>query len=73
MTRYHDNYELRVVKIGIFPNINLEDVFMCTDPHATKEKGRATSVHSTTRTPWRNQPFPSTAEFDSIATGMKAI
>ena len=62
-----------VVKMGIFPYINQEDVFMCTDPHTTKERQRATSVHSTTRTPWKTQPFPSTAEIGSIASGMTAM
>ena len=46
---------------------------MCTDRHATKEGQGATSVHSTTRTPWKTQPFPSTAEIDSISSGMTAI
>ena len=43
---------------------------MCTDPHATKERQK---VHSTTRTPWKAQPFPSTAEIDSIVPGMTTI
>ena len=46
---------------------------MCTDQHATKEKQKATSVHSTKRTPWKTQPFPTTAEIDSIAPGITAI
>ena len=47
---------------------------MCTDQHATKEKQKATSLHSTkTTTRWMTQPFPTTAEIDSIATGMTAI
>ena len=46
---------------------------MCTDQHATKEKPKATSVHSTTRTPWKTQPFPTTAEIVSIAPGITAI
>ncbi|XP_074629492.1 uncharacterized protein LOC141887090 isoform X2 [Acropora palmata] len=54
-------------KIEIFRHINLEDVFMCTDPNAIKERQRATSVHSTTITPWKTQLFPSTAGIDSIA------
>ena len=60
-------------KIGTFPYTNLEDVFMCTDRDATKERQKATSVHSTNGTPWKTQPFPSTAEVDSIAPGMTAI
>ena len=60
-------------KIGIFPYTNLEDDFMCTDLHATKKGQGATSVHSITRTRWKTQPFPSTAEIDSIASGMTAI
>ena len=43
---------------------------MCTDPHATKERQKATPVHSTTRISWMSQPFPSTAEIGSIASGM---
>ncbi|XP_074629495.1 uncharacterized protein LOC141887090 isoform X5 [Acropora palmata] len=39
------------------------------DPHATKERQKVTQVHSTTRTPWKAQPFPSTAEIDSIVPG----
>ena len=46
---------------------------MCTGKHATKERRRATSVHSATRSPWKTQPFPSTAEIGSIASGMTAI
>ena len=60
-------------KIEIFPYINLENAFMCTDRHATKEGQGATSVHSITRTLWKTQPFPSTAEIDWIAPGMTAI
>ncbi|XP_015760613.1 PREDICTED: uncharacterized protein LOC107339810 isoform X5 [Acropora digitifera] len=37
-----------------------------SNPEATKERGRATSVHSTTRTRWKTQSLPSTAEIDSI-------
>ncbi|XP_015760631.1 PREDICTED: uncharacterized protein LOC107339813 isoform X7 [Acropora digitifera] len=36
------------------------------DSHATKEKQKATSVHSTTKTPGKSQRFFSTAEIDSI-------
>ena len=72
-TRYHGSYERRVVRIGIFPYINLEDVFMCTDPQATKEREKPTSVHSSTRTQWKTQPFPYTAQIDPIAPGMTAI
>ena len=46
---------------------------MCTDRHATKERHGATSVHSITRTRWKTQPFPSTAELASIAPGMTVI
>ena len=47
---------------------------MCTDSHATKERQKATSVHSTRRTPWKStQPFPSTAEIDSIVPGITAM
>ena len=46
---------------------------MCTDPQATKERQKATSVDSSTRTQRKTQPFPSTAEIDSIAPGMTAI
>ena len=46
---------------------------MCTDPQATKEREGATSVHSTTRTRWKTQPFPSTAEIDSITPGVTTI
>lgn len=46
---------------------------MCTDRHTTKEKQKATSVHSTAGTPWKTQSFPFTTEVDSIAPGMKAI
>ena len=46
---------------------------MCSDPHATKEREKATSVHSTTRTPWKTQPPLSTAEIGSIASGMTAV
>ena len=60
--------------MGILPYINFEDVFMCTDPHATKERQKATPVHSaTTRISWMSQPFPSTAEIGSIAPGMATI
>ncbi|XP_044179343.1 uncharacterized protein LOC114955620 isoform X2 [Acropora millepora] len=38
-----------------------------TDAQATKERQRATSVHSTSRTPWKTQLFLSTAGIDSIA------
>ena len=60
-------------RIEIFRHINLEHVFMCTDPHATKERQRATSVHFTTRNSWKIQLFPSTAGLDSIAPGMTAV
>jgi len=46
---------------------------MCADPHATKERKKCTAVHSTTRTQWTTQPFPSTSKVDSIAPGMTAI
>ena len=46
---------------------------MCTDSHETKERQKATSVHSTRRTPWKAQPFPSTAEIDSIAPGITTM
>ena len=72
-TRYHGSFERRVVRIGVFPHINLEDVFVCTDPQATKERQKDTSVQSSTRTQRKTQPFPSTAETDSIAPGMTAI
>ena len=62
-----------MVKIGIFPYIKIEDVFMCTDRQKKKEGQGATSVHSITRTRWKTQPLPSTAEIDSIAPGMTAI
>ncbi|XP_015760616.1 PREDICTED: uncharacterized protein LOC107339810 isoform X8 [Acropora digitifera] len=42
------------------------------DPEATKERGRATSVHSTTRTRWKTQSLPSTAEIDSITPDQHA-
>ena len=64
---------VRVVKIGIFPYINLNDVFMCTDSHATKEKQKATSVHSTTKTPGKSQRFFFTAEIDSIFPGITTM
>ncbi|XP_015760624.1 PREDICTED: uncharacterized protein LOC107339813 isoform X1 [Acropora digitifera] len=37
-----------------------------SNSHATKEKQKATSVHSTTKTPGKSQRFFSTAEIDSI-------
>ncbi|XP_067019925.1 uncharacterized protein [Acropora muricata] len=43
-----------------------------SNPHATKEREKATSVHSTTRTPWKTQPSLSTAEIGSIASGKHA-
>ena len=46
---------------------------MCTDPHVTKERENVTPVPSTTRAPWKAQPFPSTAEIDLIAPGMVTI
>ena len=46
---------------------------MCTDPQGTKERETATSVHSTTRTRWKTQSLPSTAEIDSITPGVTAI
>ena len=46
---------------------------MCTDPQATKEREKPTSVHSSTRTQWKTQPFPYTAQIDPIAPGMTAI
>ena len=60
-------------KMGLFPYINLENVFMCTDQHATKETQKSTPVHSITRTVWKSQSFPSRAEIDSITSGMTAI
>ena len=46
---------------------------MCTDPHATKERQKASSVHSTRRTPWKTEPSLSTAEIGSIASGVTAV
>lgn len=60
-------------KVEIFRHISLEHVFMCTDAHATKERQGATSVHSTSRTPWKTQLFLSTAGIDSIAPVMKTV
>ncbi|XP_015760632.1 PREDICTED: uncharacterized protein LOC107339813 isoform X8 [Acropora digitifera] len=42
-----------------------------SNSHATKEKQKATSVHSTTKTPGKSQRFFSTAEIDSIVPGSK--
>ncbi|XP_015760615.1 PREDICTED: uncharacterized protein LOC107339810 isoform X7 [Acropora digitifera] len=44
-----------------------------SNPEATKERGRATSVHSTTRTRWKTQSLPSTAEIDSITPVTKHL
>ena len=46
---------------------------MCTDSHKTKERQKATSVDSTRRSPWKAQPFPSTAEIDSIVPGITTM
>jgi len=40
------------------------------DSQATKERQKVTSVHSLTRTQRKTQPFPPTAEIDSIAPAM---
>ncbi|XP_074629680.1 uncharacterized protein LOC141887298 isoform X2 [Acropora palmata] len=45
---------------------------MCTDPQATKGRETATSVQSTTRTRWKTQSLPSTAEIDSITPDQHA-
>ena len=60
-------------KTGIFQHINLKDVFICIDRHATKEAQKATPVHSISTTAWKSQSLPPTAEIDAIAPGMTAI
>ena len=70
------SFQLRALcrqNVFFFSYFNLEHIFMCADPHPTKERQRATSVHSTKRTPWKTQLLPSTAGIESIAPGMTAV